>query len=167
MAFGNATKGYVKKHSGGGGGGGTTNYSELSNKPQINGVTLDGNKTSADLNIGGGASVVSYNENITTSGSESTYDIGAKLTELGFTGNDVAIITALPKYEDNSPNYCSLYVYSDSDYNTLVRSLENRSVGLCATLTTAIPFYNTAKLKISYGGSGTNHVALSIRIIKG
>lgn len=53
MAFGNATKGYVKKHSGGGGGG-TTNYSELSNKPQINGVTLDGNKTSEDLNIGGG-----------------------------------------------------------------------------------------------------------------
>lgn len=53
MAFGNATKGYVKKHSGGGGGGGTTNYSELSNKPQINGVTLDGNKTSDELNIGG------------------------------------------------------------------------------------------------------------------
>lgn len=54
MAFGNATKGYVKKHSGGGGGGGTTNYSELSNKPQINGVTLDGNKTSEDLGISGG-----------------------------------------------------------------------------------------------------------------
>lgn len=54
MAFGNATKGYVKKHSGGGGGGGTTNYSELSNKPQINGVTLDGNKTSEDLGITGG-----------------------------------------------------------------------------------------------------------------
>ncbi len=49
MAFGNATKGYVKKHSGGGGG--TTNYSELTNKPQINGVTLDGNKTSEQLNI--------------------------------------------------------------------------------------------------------------------
>lgn len=54
MAFGNATKGYVKKHSGGGGGGGTTNYSELSNKPTINGVTLDGNKTSEDLHITGG-----------------------------------------------------------------------------------------------------------------
>lgn len=54
MAFGNATKGYVKSHSGGGGGSGTTNYSELTNKPQINGVTLDGNKTSEELNIGGG-----------------------------------------------------------------------------------------------------------------
>ena len=52
MAFGNATKGYVKKHSGGGGGGGTSNYNDLSNKPSINGVTLTGNKTSEDLNIG-------------------------------------------------------------------------------------------------------------------
>lgn len=51
MAFGNATKGYVKKHSGGGGGGGTSNYNDLSNKPSINGVTLSGNKTSGDLNI--------------------------------------------------------------------------------------------------------------------
>lgn len=31
--------------SGGGGTGGTTNYENLSNKPQINGVTLEGNKT--------------------------------------------------------------------------------------------------------------------------
>lgn len=36
---------------GGGGGGGTSDYSQLSNKPQINGVTLSGNKTSQDLGI--------------------------------------------------------------------------------------------------------------------
>ena len=35
----------------GGGGSGTTNYNDLTNKPQINGVTLEGNKTSADLDI--------------------------------------------------------------------------------------------------------------------
>ena len=35
----------------GGGSGGTTNYNDLTNKPQINGVTLSGNKTSADLGI--------------------------------------------------------------------------------------------------------------------
>ena len=44
MAFGNATKGYVKKHGGSGGGGGTTNYEELLNKPSINGVELLGDK---------------------------------------------------------------------------------------------------------------------------
>ena len=35
----------------GGGGGGTTNYNGLSNKPQINGATLEGNKSSADLKL--------------------------------------------------------------------------------------------------------------------
>lgn len=60
MAFGNATKGYVRQHSGGGGGGGTSDYSQLSNKPSINGVTLSGNKTSADLGITGGVEVIHY-----------------------------------------------------------------------------------------------------------
>lgn len=35
----------------GGGGGGTSDYSALNNKPQINGVTLTGNKTTEDLNL--------------------------------------------------------------------------------------------------------------------
>ena len=37
------------KALGGGGSGGTSNYNSLSNKPQINGVTLSGNKTLAEL----------------------------------------------------------------------------------------------------------------------
>lgn len=37
--------------SGGGGAGGTTNYDDLINQPKVNGVTLSGNKTSADLGI--------------------------------------------------------------------------------------------------------------------
>ncbi len=39
---------YMKAH---GGGGGTSDYEQLSNQPQINGHTLTGNKTSADLGI--------------------------------------------------------------------------------------------------------------------
>ena len=35
----------------GGGGGGTSDYTDLSNKPSINGVTLTGNKTTSDLGI--------------------------------------------------------------------------------------------------------------------
>ena len=35
----------------GGGGGGTDNYNLLKNLPQINGTTLTGNKTSADLGL--------------------------------------------------------------------------------------------------------------------
>ena len=41
------------KGSGGGGTGGTSNYPDLANKPQINGVELVGNKTSEDLGIVG------------------------------------------------------------------------------------------------------------------
>ena len=35
----------------GGGGSGTTDYNDLDNKPQINGVTLSGNKSSSDLGL--------------------------------------------------------------------------------------------------------------------
>lgn len=37
----------------GGGGGGTNDYNQLINKPQINGVTLQGNYSADDLDIGG------------------------------------------------------------------------------------------------------------------
>lgn len=37
--------------TGGGGGGGTSDYSDLDNKPQINSITLSGNKTSSDLGL--------------------------------------------------------------------------------------------------------------------
>lgn len=42
---------------GGGGGGGSSSYSDLSNKPKINNVTLSGNKTSADLGLVGDVQV--------------------------------------------------------------------------------------------------------------
>ena len=35
----------------GGGGGGTKDYNELENKPQINGVTLQGNRDMASLGV--------------------------------------------------------------------------------------------------------------------
>lgn len=37
--------------AGGGGGGGTTNYNNLSNQPQVNGETVIGNKTGAELGL--------------------------------------------------------------------------------------------------------------------
>lgn len=42
-------KRYTDTH--GGGSGGTSDYSQLSHKPSINGVTLEGNKSSSDLGI--------------------------------------------------------------------------------------------------------------------
>lgn len=42
-------KSYVDSH--GGGGGGTSNYNSLDNKPQINSITLSGNKSASDLGL--------------------------------------------------------------------------------------------------------------------
>ena len=41
----------IATYGGGSGSSGTTNYNDLTNKPSINGITLTGNKTSADLGI--------------------------------------------------------------------------------------------------------------------
>lgn len=48
------------------GGGGTKNYNDLENKPQINGVTLTGNKTSADLSISAETTQVDHGTSDTT-----------------------------------------------------------------------------------------------------
>ena len=51
---------------GGGGSTGTTNYNDLDNKPEINGVELSGNKTSADLNISAETTQVNHGASDTT-----------------------------------------------------------------------------------------------------
>lgn len=43
----------------GGGSGGVTNYNDLTNKPQINGVTLNGNQSTSDLGINSGNVILS------------------------------------------------------------------------------------------------------------
>lgn len=55
-------KKYTDEH--GGGGGGTSNYNDLSNKPQINGHILNGNKTSSDLGLADEESVLGIESNI-------------------------------------------------------------------------------------------------------
>lgn len=48
---GTLNKGSLVKSGGGAGGGSASDYTDLSNKPSINSVTLAGNKTSADLSL--------------------------------------------------------------------------------------------------------------------
>lgn len=59
---------YLCVNGSGGGGGtrGTTNYNDLANKPQINGVELNGNKTSADLDISSQVTQVDHGTEDTT-----------------------------------------------------------------------------------------------------
>ena len=48
-----------------GGGGGTTDYDELTDKPQINSVTLSGNKSAADLGIAAAADIPTKTSDLT------------------------------------------------------------------------------------------------------
>lgn len=127
MAFGNATKGYVKKHSGGGGGGGTTNYSELSNKPQINGVTLDGNKTSEDLNIGGGGGAIYSISKSVSLGYTSTETVNVDLSSLNFTDNNYVVVGYSSDYQNAWLNI-ELGAKTSTNQTLYIKNLGDRSI---------------------------------------
>ena len=87
--------------TGGGGEGGTTDYTQLSNKPQINNVELSGNKTLAELGIqaaGDYALSSDIPENITTQGN--TFNGANQLVQLDSSGKlpalDGSQLTNLP-----------------------------------------------------------------------
>ena len=62
----------------GGGGGGTSDYTDLTNKPSINSVTLTGDKTSGDLNIVGTGDIATTIDSTSTNdqvaGAKAVYD---------------------------------------------------------------------------------------------
>ena len=63
--------------TGGGGSGGTSNYTDLTNKPSINSVTLSGNKTTSDLGLG---TITSVKMNGSTIASSGEADLGTVIT---------------------------------------------------------------------------------------
>lgn len=53
----------ILDNAGSGGGSGTSDYTDLENKPQINSVTLTGNKSTADLGINEVPEITSADDN--------------------------------------------------------------------------------------------------------
>lgn len=88
----------AKASGGGGGGGGTTNYNQLSNKPQINGHTLSGNKTTSELGFGTLASKNSASGSFTPSGSVSV----SKASDTTQTVNSIITVGELPSFTVDS-----------------------------------------------------------------
>lgn len=112
MAFGNATKGFIRSH-GGGGGGGSSNYNNLSNKPQINGVELSGNKTASDLGIGGATVTTLYE-------ADNTSQVATiELTE-SYTNYDFLVLQGF--YSDNTNRYAQSSIYSKDSLDDIVES---------------------------------------------
>ena len=70
--------------NGGGGGGGSSDYSDLTNKPKINNVTLSGNKTGADLGLQGATSIITLTATSTELATNTIYN-GGELVSVTFT----------------------------------------------------------------------------------
>ena len=92
------SSGQMVASGGGGGGSGTSDYTQLTNKPQINSIELSGNKTSTDLGLAGSTEVEELGNEVnqlagTVSGLEtSTVNLTEAQTISGaktFTGNIV------------------------------------------------------------------------------
>lgn len=103
--------------SGGGGTGGTTDYTELENKPSINGVTLSGNKTASDLGLISAASlfgevlikdeVVTFTNSLIVASSSDYATTSSIWTDRAIATNLVQI----PSYTESSSGYllfCSM-----------------------------------------------------------
>lgn len=105
-----------------GGGGGSTNYNDLSNKPSINNVTLQGNKSLSDLGIQPSGNYVTPSDlsSVATSGSYNDLTnkptIPSKTSDLT---NDSGFIT---NSVDNLTNY-----YTKSSTDTLLGNKEDKS----------------------------------------
>ena len=95
------------------GGGGTSDYSALTNKPQINGTTLSGNKTSSDLGLA------------------STSDIPTKVSDLT---NDSGFIT---NTVNNLTNYYKkTETYTQAEVDALIGAISTISFEIVQTLPT-------------------------------
>lgn len=121
----------------------------------------------SDVSSGGGTNMIVYNENVITKNHAYSYELGRKLIELGFSGNDVALISAIPIYVNNPPISCRLYIGNvNQSYNRLKESVSG-TVSIDAILTPqTIPDLQKLWLDFYFDGDNTNNAFLSIRIIK-
>ena len=115
---------------GGGGGGGTTDYTELENKPQINSVTLSGNKTTSDLGIDEVPEVTSEDNGkilkATYSEGEGSYawESAGGFTQVQANWNESD--TTDPSYIQNKPTIPAAQVNSDWTANSGVAQILNK-----------------------------------------
>lgn len=99
---GDTLKTFVETYSGGGGGGGgTTNYNELSNRPQINSTTLTGNKSASDLGLASAShthtksQITDFPSNVSAFNNDAGYvsDISGKVNEPSSEGTAGQVLT--------------------------------------------------------------------------
>lgn len=159
-------------------GSGTTDYKDLSNKPKINGVELDGNLSSSDLGItgGGGTGTSDYNdldnkpsiENVALTGNKTLSDFGGKKQiEIDYSDymllseeerNDTNVVYLVKNFPDNVITASNIAF--DSSDSELVS--EDINSAILEVNTKADESQNTlgysAKNKLPYPYYETTHV---------
>lgn len=134
----------------GGGGGGTSDYTELDNKPEINGVTLAGNKTAAELGLvgaetGKGLSANDFTDELETklNGIAAGAQVNAieSITLNGSTispdANKNVALTVITNVVDNLVNYyLKSETYTKTEVDTIAANIKNSRMEVVSSLPT-------------------------------
>lgn len=130
----------------GGGGGGTTNYNDLENKPSINGTTLSGNKTSANLSIHEVPSGGSTGQ-VLSKASGTDYDLewsnGSGVADVKVNGTSVVVggVADVPVAKESSYGVVKGYYNSDPPGGVMGITYHN-SLGNELTAYAPLTIYN-------------------------
>lgn len=109
----------------GGGSGGTTNYDLLSNKPQINGITLTGNKTSTDLGLQPAGNYATYEQGVKADSAIQPEDLSDYLTK-NEANSKYATITSLDSKANKSTTLSGYGIedaYTKSEVDSKISSV--------------------------------------------
>lgn len=112
----------------GGGGGGTSDYSDLTNKPSINGVTLSGNKTTSDLGIDKTAVGLGNVPNVSTNDQTPTFSQASTRNNIASGEKLSVILGKVQKFFNDLKTVAFSGNASDLNY-------DNTTSGLSATKT--------------------------------
>ena len=127
--------GLIKANAGGGGG--TTNYNQLENKPQINSVTLSGNKSLSDLGIASAQSVsnITNGESINNfAGVENALEGKQDALTAGdyidiSAQNEIKVNRSIAKTQVHKYNM----FFNNGRYCTITKYIDNEQVGSATT----------------------------------
>lgn len=163
-----------KLSEGGGGGGGTSDYTDLTNKPQINGVTLSGNKSTSDLGINAAGVGLGNVPNVSTNDQEPTFTEATTRNNIASGEKLSVILGKVQKFFNDLKTVAFSGSYTDLSNKPQINSVElsgNKTVaqlglmasdGVVANPTgqttgtlTALEVGGT-KYAVSSGGGGTS-----------
>ena len=127
--------------------GGSNDYNDLNNKPQINGITLQGNKTSAELGIITGPTDVYTKQ-------ETDNLIDAKITEAGATKADISYVNEQLNLKASKSDV-NLALASKADVNSVYTKEETTSAINSAITGKADTSYVNEQLNLKADKSNT------------